>query len=95
METERFDREVKMGVTPDMPDVNKTQMNYQVMEILDLESSIAQYGLVMVRYRSAQEAIDFIIEPEFGLYRHPFIGFMKQSKDIEAGHTEEVCYLCN
>jgi len=29
----------------------------------------------MVRYRSAETAIDFVMHEEFGLYRHPFIGY--------------------
>jgi RNA polymerase subunit RPABC4/transcription elongation factor Spt4 len=40
-----------------------------------MDFKIATYALLMVRYRSADDAIAFVTQPEFGLYRHEFIGY--------------------
>jgi hypothetical protein len=67
----------------------------QVMSVLDMDLAIAEYALLSVRYRSAEEAISQIIEPEFGFYRHPFINYSpKQDKrDLESG-SRSICLLC-
>jgi hypothetical protein len=51
----------------------------------------------MVRYRSAEAAIDFVTHEEFGFYRHPFIGYkpVHDANDEESVHQErEICLLC-
>ena len=66
------------------------------MAVLDNDINIAQYALVTVRYRSAEEAISFIMEPESGFYQHPFIRYCpKQTQmDLEMGPLKWICYLC-
>lgn len=59
-----------------------------------MDYNIATYALLVVRYRSAEEAIAFIMQPEFGLYRHPFIGYIPRIRDDELGVPHQVCYLC-
>ena len=48
----------------------------------------------MVRYRSPEDAIAYIMQPEDGLYRHPFVAQrVVGSQDLEGG-MQVVCYLC-
>jgi hypothetical protein len=52
----------------------------------------------MVRYRSSEAAIDFVTHEEFGLYRHPFIGYKPahDTNDEESVRQErEICLLCH
>jgi len=52
----------------------------------------------MVRYRSLEAAIDFVTHEEFGLYRHPFIGYKPahDTNDDESVRQErEICLLCH
>ena len=83
-EQEKYDREVEIGVTIRMdPGLQRVRLN-QVMEVLDMDVNISTYALLMVRYRSVDAAVDFILEPEFCFYRHPFIAHRpKNDIDIE------------
>ena len=62
---------------------------------------VATFALLTVRYRSAEEAIAFVMQPEYGFYRHPFIGIvqkfeladssesLKDGNDLEKGTPRE------
>ena len=61
-----------------------------------MEYSIATYALLMVRYRSAEAAIDFVLQPQFGMYRHAFVPLrLHQGDDMELGESKIVCFLCH
>lgn len=64
--------------------------------MLNMDFKVAQYALLMVRYRSAEAAIAFITQPEFGLYRHEFIGYVPRHAvhDNELGEQRALCLLC-
>ena len=57
-------------------------MKKAVAAVFDMDFNITQYALLMVRYRSVEDAISYIYEPELGVYRHPFIGYLKQEGDF-------------
>lgn len=71
----RYDKEVELGAaTPTDPSMQRAMLN-QVMAILDMDVNVSTYALLIVRYRSVDAAVDYILEPEFGLYRHPYIPY--------------------
>jgi len=49
----------------------------------------------MVRYRSVEDAISFIVEPEQGIYRHPFISYEEELEEEKFGMPPVVCLLCH
>lgn len=68
----------------------------QVMSILNMEQDFALYALLIVRYRSSEAAIEYIVQPDFGLYRHPFIAYVPRydAEDLEFADRTPLCYLC-
>lgn len=67
-------------------------MQNAVAAVLDMDFNITHYALLMVRYRSVEDAVSYIFEPELGVYRHPFIGYLKH--EGEFGFKQSVCLLC-
>ena len=51
-----------------------------MIDVFNCEREIATYALLVERYRSAEAAIAFIMEPESGMYRHPYIGVLFKGK---------------
>ena len=60
-----------------------------------MDFNIARYALLMVRYRSVEDAISFIVEPEQGIYRHPFISYEEELEEEKFGMPPVVCLLCH
>jgi hypothetical protein len=55
----------------------------QLAMIMDINLDVAQYAASKVQYRSIEEAIEYLVEKDNGLFRHEFFPF-----------TNKKCFLC-
>ena len=60
---------------------------------------VAKYALIMVEYRSVNEALEIIFGgfDEHEDLKHPFFGYIPDGynpADIEAGFVDERCFIC-
>lgn len=93
VEQERYDKEVQIGATHRVDAERQQEMLNLVMAVLDMDINVSRFALVSVRYRSCEEAISLILEPDDGFYRHPFVQYCPKVGDLESG-AKTVCYFC-
>ena len=74
-------------------------MENQIVRDMGCDILVAKYALIVVEYRSVNEALEII----FGGFdeqedlKHPFFGYVPDGynpTDIEAGFVDEKCFIC-
>ena len=79
-------------------EIQRTAMKNRIIKDFGFDALVAEYALIMVKYKSVEEAVNVIFGDEGGI-QHPFFGY-EVDQDYQAADNELAleshleCFLC-